>query len=176
MILLSPLWPLGTEHPVVPPTPSAKETREIIKKKKPIPYPKPVNKIGSLSPRKRLQGEAISAESFASRHKTPFQGSTPTPRCSLLIHFSGLSSWDIFLFKQKVQSAFLLNARAWDRKRVPRQDRVGSPSPPLLGVRPQDGMHWTRSGPSSSSEVSEELGDSSESASVAPTPGSLQRR
>ena len=36
-------------------------------------------------------------------------------------------------------------------------------------------MHCTRSGPSSSSDVSEELGDSSESASVAPTPGSRQR-
>lgn len=81
-----------------------------------------------------------------------------------------------FYLKQKVQSAFLLNVRAWDRKGLPRQDRVGSPSPPLLGTRPQDGMHCTRSGPSSSSDVSEELGDSSESASVAPTPGSRQRR
>lgn len=81
-----------------------------------------------------------------------------------------------FFLKQKVQSALLLKVGAWDRKGLSRQVWVGSPSPPLLGMRPQDGIHCTRSGPSSSSDVSEELGDSSESASVAPTPGSRQRR
>lgn len=108
----------------------------------------------------------------------PTPGPAPTPSYSAGSLPLWSFSWDVCLFhlKQKVQSACLLNVRAWDRKGLPRQDRVGSPSPPFLGTRPQDGMHCTRSGPSSSSEVSEELGDSSESASVAPTPGSRQRR
>lgn len=86
-----------------------------------------------------------------------------------------LGCLSFFYLKQKVQSACLLTGRAWHRKGLSRQDRASIPSPPLLATRPQDGMHCTRSGPSSSSDVSEELGDSSESASGAPTPGSRQR-
>lgn len=141
--------------------------------RKPHSYPKPGNKIGSLSySPKRLWGEAISTESYASFHGAP-PGLNPSPRNSVGSLLSGLSSWDSsFYLKQKVQSAFRLNLRTG------KGSQAGSgwqPSPPLLGPRPQDGMHCTRSGPSSSSDVSEELGDSSESASVAPTPGSRQR-
>lgn len=84
-----PLWPLGTEQQVVVSNPPQKKQGRLKRKRSPIPYPKPVNKIGSLSSRKkRLQGETTSAESFVSHHRTPFQGSNPTPRCSLLVHFS----------------------------------------------------------------------------------------
>lgn len=105
-----------------------------------------------------------------SRGQLPFLG-------TLLVHSSGLSfSWDVFLLsKAKSPKCVSAECRTWDRKGLPRQDQIGSPSLPHLGMRPQDGMHCTRSGPSSSSDVSEELGDSSESASVAPTPGSRQR-
>lgn len=48
-----PLWPLGTEQQVVVSNPPQKKQGRLKRKRSPIPYPKPVNKIGSLSSRKK---------------------------------------------------------------------------------------------------------------------------
>lgn len=76
-----PVWPLGTEQPVVPP-PATQETRETEEKETPLPAPNQLAEQALPSPEKGW-GKAISAESYAPLHGAPFQGSTPTPRYSL---------------------------------------------------------------------------------------------
>lgn len=153
------------------------ETRKLKEKKTPFPTPNQFTKYTPTSQKKGF-GERLFLQSCAPPHETlPARIQLPLLGALRRLAPSGLSfSWVVFYLKQEVQSAFLLSVKGLDRKGPPRQDGARQPSPPLRGARPQEGMHCTRSGPSSSSEVSEELGDSSESASVAPGPGSRQRR
>lgn len=147
MAFLSPLWPLHSEQPVVLPThPPQKKQGKL--KKSPIPYPKPVNKTGSSSPEKKgfrerplvLSPLHLSMEPH-SRAQLPLPGWALMICSPLVCPFPGIIS-----SKQKVQSAFLLNVRAWGQQRVA---QAGSgyqpqPAPPRYGASGWHALHPVR--------------------------------
>lgn len=99
-LLPPPLWPLGTEQPVIP-TPPPKEIREIKEKENPFPTPNQLTKQAPPSQKTRLWGEAISAEPCAPLHGARPEAWLPLLATPQVCSPSGLSPGMSFLSKAK---------------------------------------------------------------------------